>query len=137
MHLFEGEFAKYRSGYARVLIEFETDSKSTLVEIDLDKNDQWNKQLFEGNFNNWLEGAIYGAKFGLEIADISNVHIKIKRIVGQIVDTNSTTIAAATANAVWKAVSFEPSDSLTNHIEEIVAKSGIEQELVKFDYGKD
>ena len=129
----EGTFSKYAVGYSRVLIEIETDCAERLIKIDLDKEDEWNQQLFQGKFDDWFEGAIYGANFALDTAKVSNAVIKIKRIVGQTVDTNATTVASATAKAVWKAVDFAPPELLIKNIEEINKKAWVEYDLIKFE----
>jgi hypothetical protein len=109
MKSIEGKFAKHLIGIARVLIEVEVNTKEISVKIDLDTKDEWNNQFSGGGFRDWFEGAIYGAKYGLEIAKVPNAQIKVKRIIGQIIDTTPTTVAAATAFAVWEAFEFQPS----------------------------
>lgn len=132
MNLIEGRFAKHLIGLARVLIEFEINMKETSIEIDLDISDEWNNQFLRGDFKDWFEGAIYGANYGLETAKVPNAKITIIRIIGQCADTTPTTVAAATAFAVWKAVNFQPSNSLVKLIEEMVEKSQVCNSLIKF-----
>ncbi len=116
----EGTFAKYgKGGYARVLIEIVLGGEVLSVEIMLN-DDEWNNQLRTGDFDYWLEGAVYGVQFALRVAGVTAASVEIKRIVGLMVDTIPTNIAAAAADAVWKAINFDVPKQITHNINQAV-----------------
>lgn len=119
----EGTFARQgKGGYARVLIEIDLQAPHSIVEVALN-DDEWNNQLHRGNFDDWFKGAIYGVRFALRVAGISTAAVRIKRIVGLEVDSNPTNIAAAAADAVWKAVEFDVPPEVTNKIIQAVLEA--------------
>ena len=101
-----------------MLLDIDLSANTLSVEIALN-DDKWNDQLRAHNYADWLAGAMYGAKFALRLAGVSAA-VKIRRIVGTNVDTNPANIAAATADAVWKAVGFEIPQAIMKRISQAV-----------------
>lgn len=118
-----GIYAKYGKekfgGYARVLLEIELGGEHSSVEVVLN-DDEWNNQLRGSNYSDWLEGAIYGVEFALLLAGICGASVEIKMIAGLDTDSSPTNIAAAAADAVWKAVGFHVPNEITQQINQAV-----------------
>ncbi|WP_105484097.1 hypothetical protein [Abditibacterium utsteinense] len=83
----------------------------------------------------WLEGAVYGVEFALRLAEVSSAFVRVVRAIGVEVDTTSTNVAAAAADAVWKAVKFEVPEKVTDKIRQavLVEWNHMKQGLQKFD----
>lgn len=130
----EGKYAKFsKGGYARVLLEVERPSPQPSVHVELDDH-EWNDQLRGGRFADWIAAARYGAEFGLRIADVTDARVTVRRIVALLVDATSTTIAAAAADAVWRATEFTPAHSLRERIEATACAGAKEPwKLLRFD----
>lgn len=71
----------------------------------------------------WERGALYGVSFALETANSMPCRLTVTEIVADVDRTNATTIAAATAEAVWAAIDFAPGDELRALMEREVARS--------------
>lgn len=71
----------------------------------------------------WERGARYGVTFALESANSMPCRLTVSEIVADVETTNATTIAAATAEAVWAAIEFTPGDELRALMEREVARS--------------
>lgn len=127
----EGRFLRQHQGKsyaARVWIEVDTAPPMPYVMVDC-RGTGWGgsqgdlDDVSATGYEDWKVGACQGASFALGVASCVDVGVTIVRILGSIVDTNPVVVAAAAADAVWKALSFEPSGRLRKSLESLVFQS--------------
>jgi hypothetical protein len=123
MKTVECTFKRYgKGGYARVTLDIDFESTEFCFSVQLN-DDEWNDQLKKGNFNSWFEGVESGVKYALKTLGSTKAKVVLRKIVGLIVDTNYMNIAVASANAVWEAYGFKPSEEMINCMNTLVLKS--------------
>jgi len=115
----EGTFLRQRRSVgfvARVTVEVSITEKPT-VSVNLE-GDQWTTPT-----ESWKAAAIYGASYALEVVERKDCAVRILKILGTIADSNATVIAAAAADAVWKALNCEPHALIRSEIEAVALGS--------------
>lgn len=126
----EGRFARQKDGAgyaARVLIALQTDSKVPGITFCC-AGEGWFAQGYledatADGYNDWKAGAKAGIEFALQVVQVSDVRVVVKRITGMTTDTNPTIVAAAAAKAVWSALDFEAPENVTQRMENLVFSS--------------
>lgn len=116
----EGRFLRQQSSrgfVGRVTVSVSTSERPPVVSVDLE-GEQWTPPPKE-----WKAAAEYGVSFALRVLRRNDCTVRILKILGTDADTNSTTIAAAAADAVWKALGEEPSPAIRSGIEKTVLGS--------------
>lgn len=68
------------------------------------------------NFDDWLEGARIGVKYGLTKSN-KDYHITIEKIEGLSTDTNPLIISVATITGIWDFLNYLPTDEEREKIE--------------------
>ena len=118
-----GRFAKQFQGkgyFAEVRVEIKSLVDPVKVEIETDGGGFLGQGYIESlsakGYEDWKLGAFIGGRYALEIMNREDLVIKVKGIEGLTSDTNPTIIAAATAQAVWNALGFQPSSKTQQQV---------------------
>jgi hypothetical protein len=74
-------------------------------------------------YDDWKAGARAGIEFALSVAAKQSACVHVTRIVGMTTDSNPSSLAAAAAFAVWKALGHNPSPTALEELEAVVADS--------------
>src|SRR5579863_8866347 len=114
----EGRFLRQTGGRgfaARVTVDFTTNASSPTIRVDL-SGEGWTRQgdledASSQGYGDWALGAEYGVAYALRVAGRTDCSVIVSRITGASTDTNPTVVAAAAADAVWKALQYTPPDS--------------------------
>jgi len=77
----------------------------------------------KNGYLSWKAGAVAGVEFALQVCGNPRYAVAIRKIEGMQTDTNPTVVAAAAADAVWKALGFQPPEEVTACIEQKVFSS--------------
>jgi hypothetical protein len=124
------KFARLRGGkglFAEVAVEVESPSQSPGIEFRCCGRGFFRQGYVEDvtaiGYDDWKGGARSGATFALAVAKAQSARVVVTRISGLTTDTNPSVVGAAAALAVWRALAFEPSASVTEKVEEIVLSS--------------
>lgn len=112
---------------AQVTVELDPKAVEPTIRLDC-HGEGWVAQGYEEivprvGYDDWKRGAIAGVYFALKCAGQSHLGVTITSISGMTTDTNPTVLAAAAADAVWKALAFTPPADIANRLEALVASS--------------
>lgn len=114
---------------ATVTVKVEFDMPQTEVHVDCHGKGWGGSQgelddVSAQGYDDWKAAAVHGVRYALEVAQAPATRVTITRIAGRDgTDTNPTIVGAAAADAVWKAIAYQPSDETRHHIESIVFTS--------------
>lgn len=114
---------------ARVTVHVEFDTPHTEVRVDCHGSGWGGSQgdvddVSATGYDDWKAAAVHGVRYALKLAQPPVCRVTITRILGYDgTDTNPTIVGAAAADAMWKAVAYQPSDETRLHIESIVFRS--------------
>ena len=73
-------------------------------------------ELGAREWSSWEKGALYGVRFGLNLANSLPCAVRITGVEGESSHTNPTVVAAAAAYAVWEALDYEPPKEIHDRI---------------------
>ena len=108
----------------RVSVEIDWDALEPSVEFAAGNGEQGPEEESGDRVQRaWERGALYGVRFALEVANSMPCRVSVTEIIADVQRTNATTIAAATAEAVWAAIEFVPGDELRARMEREVGRS--------------
>ena len=75
-------------------------------------------------YEDWKKAALVGVAFALKCVPCLDCSVVVTKIVGRdFTDTNSSIVAVVAAYAVWEVLEYNPNDSQTKKLEEILSKS--------------
>ena len=74
-------------------------------------------------YADWAAGAKTGRAYALRVAERSDCSVTIRGISGLSTDTDPTIVAAAAADAVWKALNYVPSETVRQGVERVTLRS--------------
>lgn len=100
---------------------------SSLTNISIDcSGKEWKRQgdledASEAGYDDWKQGARRGAEFALHVMG-ATANVTICRITGRIIDTNPSTVCAASAFAIWNALNYIPKEAVTKTMESVVSQ---------------
>lgn len=126
----EGRFLRQvKAGYfARVYLDIEL---SSIVIVDVGK-EKYDNNFGQGeivkapcsttNFDDWIEGARLGIKYGLTKSR-NNYKVIIEGIEGLFTDTNPLVISVAAIIGVWDFLEYQPSETEMKMIEQWALES--------------
>ena len=91
----------------RVSVELDWDTLEPAVMVCLTE-DQGEMSTWSDVFACLEQGALYGVRFALKVANTLPCTVRITELTGEREHTNPTVVAAAAAYAVWGAVGYQP-----------------------------
>jgi hypothetical protein len=105
-----GRFARQtrdRGVFAKVTVMVD-ESRPRNIKVGGPEEGQQEQGGVDGAPASWKKGAVVGAEYALRTAGREGCRVVITKILGTDADTNSTVVAAATSEAVWKAIGYSP-----------------------------
>lgn len=107
----------------RVTVEVDWNVLEGTLEAELFEDQGQDSVEVLAQLEAWRGGALYGARYALEVANSLPCALRITEIVADEESTNPTIIAAACAHAVWEVIGFAPGLEATQRLDAAVAAS--------------
>lgn len=113
---------------ARITVELDWDTLQPGVQVYLQEAGG-PKPPDPAELRAWEQGAIYGVRYALGVANTMPCTVRITELSGDVHCMNPTLVAAAAATAVWEALEFEPAEPVRDSMRERVRESGFHKSI--------